>query len=248
MKSLFGQWLAEMRRTLRDRRFFLFTLVMPIALYLIYVNQGNGAGLRIEGNAWNAYFMVSMAAFGVVGSSVNTLAVRLSAERQNGWIRLIRTTPLKTGQYAAAKILTQLTLSAAVILAVFLAARLDQRVSLPPAVWIEAGLWLWIASAPFAALGVLIGNTGSAAQVLGSLTYLVLSLLGGLWTPVSKFPPVMQTIARWMPTYHFARPAWNILGGKGISLSDIAVLIGYTALFTILSAALQRRLDTRPAG
>lgn len=244
MKPLMAQFRSELLRTSRDRRFFLLTLGMPVIFYIIFINQAGGLA-RIGGTFWNVYFMVSMAAFGVVGSSVNTLGVRLAAERQSGWVRWLRTTPLSTVGYAMAKVMTQLTLSLAIIVVVFLVAHFSQNVNMPTTTWIEVALWLWLGSLPFASLGVLIGMAGNAAQILGTLAYLVLSMLGGLLTPIQALPMTMQDIAKWMPTYHFANPAWNILGGKGIEWQDIAVLIGWAVLFLALAAYLQKRMDAR---
>ncbi len=81
--------------------------------------------------------------------------------------------------YAVGKALTQLTLTLAVILTVFLVGHFSQGVTLPWTTWTAVGAWLWLASMPLAILGILIGMTGSSAQVLGSLTYLVLAVLSG---------------------------------------------------------------------
>lgn len=247
MKALLSQWKADLLRTSRDRRFFLLTLGMPLIFYFIFINQ-EGSHLKLAGTLWSAYFMVSMAAFGVVGSSVNTLAVRLAAERQNGWVKWLRTTPLSSTGYAVAKIFTQLTLSLLIVAIVFLVAHFSQNVTLSVAQWVEITLWMWLGSLPFAALGVLIGMAGNAAQILGTLTYLVLSMLGGLWTPIQALPQTMQDIAKWMPTYNFAHPAWQILAGQSIDWNDILVLIGYALVFTAIAGLLQRRLDSRTQG
>ena len=94
MKGLLAQWKADIVRTSRDERFFLLTLAMPVILYLVFTNGTAGTAHRAGGAARSAYLMVSMAAFGILASSVNTLAVRLAAERQNGWTAFLRTTPL----------------------------------------------------------------------------------------------------------------------------------------------------------
>lgn len=245
MRAMFSQWKAELLRTGRDRRFFFLTLGMPIAFYLIFINQ-QGGDAKIGGTFWGEYFMVSMAAFGIVGSSVNTFGVRLAAERKSGWVRLLRTTPLSSVGYALAKTFTQLTLSLFITVVIFMVAHFSQGVSLTPSRWLEILLWLWLGSLPFAALGVLIGMAGNAAQVLGTLVYLVLSMLGGLWTPVQALPQTMQEIARWMPTYHFARPAWNMLTGHAVQWSDIVILFAYSLLFISLAALVQKRVDSRP--
>ncbi|MHB1627271.1 MAG: ABC transporter permease [Bacilli bacterium] len=247
MKATLSQWKAELLRTGRDRRFFLLTLGMPVAFYLIFINQ-QGGNAQIAGTFWGEYFMVSMAAFGVLGSSINTFGVRLAAERKGGWVRLLRTTPLSSFGYALAKTLTQLTLSLLIVIVVFAVAHFSQHVDLSPARWLQIMAWLWLGSLPFAALGVLIGMAGNAAQALGTLVYLALSMLGGLWTPVQALPKTMREIARWMPTYHFARPAWNLLSGHSVQWSDVAILLAYFVLFISLAAIVQRRVDSRPEG
>ncbi len=245
MRALWSQWKADLLRTARDRRFFVLTLGMPIAFYLIFISEA-GQDLKISGTFWSAYFMVSMATFGVVGSSVNTLGVRLATERKSGWVRWLRTTPLSSTGYAVAKILTQLTLSLLIVAVVFAVAHFDQGVTLSIRKWVEIFGWLWIGSVPFSALGVLIGLAGNAAQILGTLVYLTLSFLGGLWTPVQMMPKTMQEIARWMPTYRFANPAWDILEGKSVPLADVAILLAYTVLFIVAAALGQKWIDARP--
>ena len=245
MRALWAQWKADLLRTVRDRRFFVFTLIMPIGFYLIFIHEQRGT-LQIAGTFWSSYFMVSMATFGVVGASVNTLGVRLATERKSGWVRWLRTTPLSSVGYALSKIFTQLVLSLLIVVVVFLVAGLDQHVSLSAAKWMEIVLWIWIGSIPFAALGVLIGLAGNAAQVLGTLVYLALSLLGGLWTPIQVLPKTMQDIARVMPTYRYAHPAWGLLANHSIQWSDVLILLAYTVAFVGLAAFLQRRMEAKP--
>lgn len=235
MNALISQWKADIIRTSRDRRFFLLTLVMPIILYLAFARETSGP------QAKNAYIMVAMAAFGVIGSSVNTLSVRLAAERQNGWTTFLRTTPLSSVTYTLGKALTQLVLTLATILAVFFVGHFFKGVSLSATTWISEILWLWLASLPFAMLGILIGMTGSSAQILGSLAYLTLAVLGGLFGTSTG---LLQNIDKWLPTYYFAQPGWNLLQGKGPTLMDIAVLGGYTVIFIGLSAILQHQSST----
>lgn len=39
MRALWSQWKADLLRTVRDRRFFVLTLGMPIAFYLIFISH-----------------------------------------------------------------------------------------------------------------------------------------------------------------------------------------------------------------
>jgi ABC-2 type transport system permease protein len=243
MKPFWSQWKADVMRTLRDRRFLLVSLMMPAAFYLIFTHDGNA---KIGGTYWGAYFMVSMTSFGVVGASVNTLGVRLAAERQGGWVRWLRTTPLSPAGYGLAKIATQLAMSLIIVGIVFAVARFDQKVTLAPTRWLSLIGWIWIGSVPFAALGVLIGMAGTSVQALGTLVYISMSLLGGLWTPQQSLPPSMRAIAHWMPTYRYAEPAWNLLSGRNLGGANLLILVAYTALFIVAAVLIQRRQDSHP--
>nr|NNM90370.1 ABC transporter permease [Bacilli bacterium] len=244
MKPMLSFYRKEMLRFFRDRRFFILSLGMPIIFYLIFVNQV-GSKQMLSGTTWKAYFMVSMAAFGIIASSVNALGVRLASERTSGWVRWLKTTPLSPTGYAVVKMLVQLSISLLIILVIFLIGVLFQGVTMPFWQWIAIFLWLWLASFPFAALGVLIGFAGNAAQILGTLIYLAISMLGGLWTPIQVLPSSMQTIAKWMPSYRYAHPAWNILAGQGIAWQDIAILLGYTIVFLMISVYVQKTKSFR---
>ncbi|EGW38865.1 ABC transporter permease [Desulfosporosinus sp. OT] len=232
MNALISQWKADLIRTSRDKRFFILTLVMPVLLYLLFSNKTSGSP------AQNAYTMVAMAVFGVITSSVNTLSVRLAAERQSGWTTFLRTTPLSSVTYTLGKALTQLVLTLATILVVFAVGCFFKGVNLPIQTWIFEILWLCIASIPFAMLGILIGMTGSSAQILGALAYLILALLGGLF---GKPTGMLQDFDKWLPTHYFAQPGWDMLQGKTPDIvTDVAVLTGYAIIFIAISAILQR--------
>lgn len=238
MKALLGQWKADMIRTSRDRRYLLLLLAMPVILYLIYAKETAGLQTKMAGSlSQSAYFMVSMIAFGVIGSSVNTLSVRLAAERQNGWTSFLRTTPMSSVTYSLSKALTQWTLTLATIIIVFLVAHFLKGVNLSWSTWITVGAWLWLASLPFAVLGILIGMTGSSAQVLGTLIFIALALLGGLMGGMSG---PLQDLDKWLPTHYFVQPGWDLLQGKSPDMTDIAMLAAYTVLFVIISAILQK--------
>lgn len=56
----------------------------------------------------------------------------------------------------------------------------------------------------------------------------------------------MQDIARVMPTYRYAHPAWGLLAKRGIQWSDVLILLAYTIGFVALAAFIQRRMAPKP--
>ena len=94
----------EVRRSLRNRRYLVFTVVFPVMLYVLYtaVLPDTASG-PIAGLPWNVYFLVSMAAYGAMGAAMSQ-ANPIATERRQGWARQLRVTPLPSLAYVAAKV------------------------------------------------------------------------------------------------------------------------------------------------
>lgn len=243
MKSMIAQCKAEILRTVRNRRFIIFSIVMPVMFYFIFTSTlGN---IKVNGVDWKAYYLMSMTVFGVIGASINTLSVRFAQERTQGWVRLIRITPLPNGSYVLSKILSQSVINLGTIVFMFLIGHFAKGIDLSLGEWITCGLWIWIGVLPFMALGTLLGTFKSVevVQVAANIIYMSLSVLGGLWMPLTTMPKIMQDIAQYLPSYRFGQGAWNVLGGSGPDWTGIAILAAYALIFMILSTYILKRQE-----
>jgi ABC-2 type transport system permease protein len=131
------------------------------------------------------------------------------------------------------------------IVLVALAAAVTQGVELNFGRWVALILLLWIATAPFAALGVLIGLTirnAEPAQSAASAAMIVLWVLGGMFTSPSDLPGVLESLAHAMPTNGGAELGWAAARGDAIPVSAIAVVIAWSAVLGALAALAWRRL------
>jgi ABC-2 type transport system ATP-binding protein len=81
---------ADINRLRRNRRYLLFTVGLPVILYLIVGKTASSA----YGVGFAAYYMVAMATLGGFAGALNGNAIRISEERKVGWIRQLRLTPL----------------------------------------------------------------------------------------------------------------------------------------------------------
>jgi ABC-2 type transport system permease protein len=242
--AIVTQTKMEVLRTVRNKRFVIFTVLMPLAFYFIFVQQIGGNKV-VDGANWNAYYMMSMASFGVIGGCLSSLGINVAQERVQGWVRLVRTTPLAPWAYLFAKLVAQLVLNLGIILAVFAAGGLVEGVSLTAGQWVQSALWIWLASLPFLVIGLVIGSVFqvNVAQVVASMVQLCLAMLGGLWTPLSVLGPTMRKIAEWLPTYHYAHVPWEFAAGRGMAWGDVWNLLAYLAVFVILSVVITRRQE-----
>jgi ABC-2 type transport system permease protein len=232
----------EVLRMLRDRRYLIMTVAMPVALYLLFSNVFGG-GAPVNGLTVDAGTMVAMAAFGAMGAVLAASGPRIAQERGSGWLRQLRATPFPPGQMLAAKVLAAMTLGlpAVVLVAATSVAVNGVRVS----AWrlaAMAGL-LWLGAAPFAALGVLIGRLtdGDSAYGLTSGIWFALAAPSGMWMPVDILPSTLRTIGGALPSSHYAQLGWRVAAGGGPALADALVLAAWTAGLALLVVLVTRR-------
>jgi ABC-2 type transport system permease protein len=239
----------EIRRTFRDRRFVFFTVAIPVLFYLLWSNvfAKNGGTDETTGLDAKTYLLVAMAAYGALGASLNTTAARLAAERQSGWLRQLQVTPLRPWAVIIAKSIASMCLALPSVVAVGVIAVLTQHVHLSAGAWAGLIALTWIGTLPFAALGTLIGSLlgPDAAQPVTLLCYFGLSILGGLWMPVSILPTAMRHVAHWTPSNRFADLGWSVVGGNTPPASDALVLAGWLVVLGALAVAAYRRATVR---
>lgn len=233
-----GYLRLELKRSLRNRRYLLFTVGFPALIYLLYtaVLPAGGPGTK-DGLTWPAFFMVSMAAYGAMGAAMSQ-AVPIATERRNGWVRQLRVTPLSGAAYVTAKVVTALALTVPALLLVAAVATLANHVDLGGGrVWVMVAV-LALGSIPFAALGLVIGYLLDAESAQGGmvLAYFSLAILGGLFAPTDAFPAPLATIAGVLPSSHLAALGRAVAAGSAPAATDVLVLAAWTIGLGALAA------------
>ncbi|MFD5431782.1 ABC transporter permease [Kitasatospora sp. NPDC127067] len=233
----------EILRTLRNRRYLLFTVAYPALMYFFFINAYGSTQLA-GGLSVKTYFMVSMATFGAVGAVLTGSAQRISLERKSGWVRQLRLTALPGRAYTVGKIAATAVTTLPAILVVF-AVGASQGVSLSVPQWLGLAAALWLGSFVFAALGVALGYAAApdAVQPIVMITYMAMALLGGTWFPVSGS---LERFARFNPVYLYNRLADFTRPGHSLDTGAVAGLAAFLVVFGAAAAALYRR-DSRQA-
>jgi len=239
----------ELRRSLRDRRYLLLVVGWPVAAYLLFSTVFGSAADGSQGLSASVEIMVAMAAFGAMGGVLMASGPRLAIDRQVGWLRQLRLTPLSPARILGVRVVSAMSLSLPAICLTFLTAALVKDVTLPLWEWPVLALLIAAGCLPFAAMGIVVGSIadGDGAQGLTMVLYLVLAALGGLWMPVQILPAPMQTIAKTLPSYHLAQLGWHIARGVAPALGDGLVLLAWFAGAALLAVAVSRRLAMRTA-
>ncbi|HVS84754.1 MAG TPA: ABC transporter permease [Gaiellaceae bacterium] len=234
----------ELKRTFRNRRLVIVSLGFPLVLYfLIAAPNRNEHDLGGTGISAPVYFMVSLVAFGAMNAVLGS-GIRVATERQAGWNRQLRLTPLTTRAYFRTKVIVGYGMALATIASVYVAGAIV-GVRLGAAHWVEMTLLILVGLVPFAALGILLGHLVSSDSIgptIGGVTAL-LSFLGGVWFPVGS-SGVLHYVAQALPSYWLVQASHVGIGGGGWSGTGWIVIFAWTAI----AARLAMRAYARDTG
>jgi ABC-2 type transport system permease protein len=222
----------EIIRLRRNKRYMMFTLALPVVLYLLVAKQVQH--VTAYGVAYKAYYMVAMASLGAFSGALTGNAQRISQERKDGWIRQLRLTPLPPQSYVVAKIIASLAVSVPSILIVFLLGRFYGGVELAGWKWVVIGVAVWLGTLVFTALAVAIGYRfmPDTVQPMTMFVYLVMSFLGGIWFALGG---VLQDIGQVLPTYQIIKIGTDVIGKGTVSVESVAVILAWLAGVVILA-------------
>lgn len=231
----------ELLRTIRNRRFFILSFGFPLVIYLLtaapnrHVHDFGGTGLSLP-----LYTMIGWASFGTMSAMV-ACGARIAAERQAGWTRQLRISPLSPRAYFRTKVLTAYMV-ALVSLSMLYLAGAALGVSLSAGGWLGMTGLILVGLIPFAALGILLGHLltpDSIGPAMGGGVAL-LGLLGGIFFPLGNHG-FLPGLARYLPSYWLVQASHVGVGGSGWSAKGWIVIAAWTAALSVLAARAYRR-------
>jgi len=233
----------EIVRTFRNRRFFVFSVGFPLVLYFVIAgpnrNEQDFAG---SGLPAALYYMIGLTAFGTMNTVLST-GTRIAGERAAGWNRQLRLTPLTTRDYFRTKVVVAYLL-ALITIVILYASGISLGVHLSAGEWARMTGLILVGLVPFIALGVLMGHlltTDSIGPAMGGTTAL-LSLLGGVWFPITS--GTLHDIAEALPSYWLVQASHVSIGGGGWGTKGWLVMAAWTVVLGVLAARVYQR-DTK---
>lgn len=233
----------ELLRAFRNRRFFILSFGFPIALYfLIAAPQRDTTDLQGTGISAPLYYMLGLACFGAMASMISSGA-RIAAERQAGWTRQLRITPLRPRAYFRAKVISAYAMALTSLLLLYLSG-VCLGVSLPAGRWAGMTGLIIVGLLPFAALGIALGhvmNVDSIGPVTGGLVA-ILAFLSGTWFPLTH--GFLYDVGQYLPGYWIVQASHIAVGAPAWGAQGWAVVLGWTAILVVLARAAYRR-DTQ---
>src|SRR5215467_3995844 len=117
---MFAYLKFELMRLVHEPRVMIFTVLMPVASYVVFTGVGSNSGTA-EGIPVPATLMIGLAGYGAI-LGVLSLAISVSVERTQGWLRQLRVTPLRPAAVVAVKVFTSTLIAVPSIVSVGIAA------------------------------------------------------------------------------------------------------------------------------
>ena len=235
----------DLRSFKRNRQARFTTLVFPILLLIVLVSVGGGNRTVLDHGAQirlSTYYVPGIIALAIVASCFASLVVTVVNQRESGVLKRRRATPVPAWVLLAGQTLTAIAVSLGVgaLLLVIGTQRYDVAIT-PPAL---PGLIVFtvLGCAAFCCIGYAVStfiNSVSAVQPVVQLMLLPLYLISGVLVPASKLPRVFDDVATVLPLEHVSGGLRAALGahgnGLGLRLSDLAVLLAWTAAALVIA-------------
>jgi ABC-2 type transport system permease protein len=228
-----GYLMLEVKRALRAGRFLIFTVAFPILMF-VFLSGVYGGDVQAR-----TVLMVNMITWGAFAAALFAGA-RVAIERDAGWQRQLRLTPLTGRGYLVGKAIVGMVVAIPAVVLVPLVGALGEGVRLDPGQWLHIVLGVWLAAIPFALLGLLLGQYGTAdsMQSITGVLMMVLAMFGGLWVPLNALPDLFSGIAKVLPSYWMNQVGSTAIG-SGESLMTCVLVLG--AWSVVLAALVIRR-------
>jgi ABC-2 type transport system permease protein len=241
MSTLLDYARLEIRRTLRDPGYVITSVAMPLAMYLLFTNLG-AADTAADKADYARYSMIGMATYGALHAALG-IGPGVADDKGRGWLRQLRVTPMSPLQVVFGRALTASVTVLPALVTVLAAGALVDGVRLDGWQWPAVGVLLWLGTVPFTLLG--LGNgyglTPQTTGVVSMASMMTLSVVGGLWFPVSLFPGWLAAISRWTPTRRFGDLGWRVLAHRAPGVGTVTVLAGWLLIFAGYAVFAYRR-------
>jgi ABC-2 type transport system permease protein len=207
---------VEIKEFFRQREAVVFTLLLPVLLLVAF-----GAVLDYDiggGVTFTQYFIAGIVAAGILGASMQNMAISIATERSDGTLKHLYGTPMPRSAFFAGKVAQVLVVSVATTAVLLLIATLAYDVQLPSgAEWLTFTWVCVLGAAACTLLGIALSSlarNGRSASATVTPFALVLQFISGVFFQFSSLPTWMQTVASFFPL------KWMAQGLRSVFLPD----------------------------
>lgn len=207
---------VELKEFFRQRESVVFTLMFPVILLLVF-----GAVLDYDlgsGVSFTQYFMAGVIAAGILGASLQNMAIGIATERSDGTLKSLAGTPMPKSAYFVGKVVQVLVVTTAIVAILLAIGVAFYDIDLPSgADWVTFAWVGTLGSAACTLLGIAVSSlarNGRSASATVTPVALVLQFISGVFLQFSEVPTWLQTVAAVFPL------KWMAQGLRSVFLPD----------------------------
>ena len=220
-----------------------FTVALPLMFLFIFEEIfGDDTLEQLGGLRTSTYYIPAILTLAIVSATLQSVAIRVTVDRENGILKRGRGTPLPSWVFFAGRVGNAIVISLLMLVIVPAIGRLLWDVQIPweqlPAVLVT----LAVGAASFCCLGIALSAaipSEDAAPAITNVAVLPLYFLSGVFIPETEIPDGVLQFADLFPIRHFFQAfftAWDPLtSGAGFEWGDLAVVAGWGALGLVLA-------------
>jgi ABC-2 type transport system permease protein len=207
---------TELKEFFRQRESVVFTLLLPV---LLLVTFGAVLTYRIgDGVTFVQYFTPGIIGAGILGASLQNMAISIATERSDGTLKNLYGTPMPKSAYFVGKVVQVLAVTLCIVVVLLLIAVGFYGVDLPSgAEWLTFAWVSVLGAAACTLLGIAVSSlakNGRSASATVTPIALVLQFISGVFFQFSSLPHWMQTVAAVFPL------KWMTQGLRSVFLPD----------------------------
>jgi ABC-2 type transport system permease protein len=212
-----------------------FTVLLPVMFLLIFATIfGNDTIEELGGIKTTTYYVPAIITLAVVSATMQSLAISLTVDRENGILKRTRGTPLPTWVFIAGRVGNAVIVSVLSLVVVATIGRIVYGVDIPWERLPAVAVTLLVGTAAFCCLGFALSAaipSEDAAAPISNVALLPLYFLSGVFIPDTEIPEGVLKFADVFPIRHFFEAfftAWSpTTSGAGFEWLDLAVVAAW---------------------
>lgn len=226
----------EAQKQLQDRSLLFWTLILPIAFIVGFMEIfGDSFGNReAVANQVITGYSVFFSVFIIISMTISFLK-----DRENGLVARLASTPLQSWQYFVGKWLPFVAIVFGQMLVLLLVGVVVYGVTIDqPFLYLLTILGLSIMVTSLGVVIAVFSKTENFGILMTQIIAMGGAILGGLWIPFEQLPGFIQIIGKFTPQYWPHQALLSSVSadfnGESIALS-LLILLGYTLLWFIIA-------------
>jgi ABC-2 type transport system permease protein len=215
---------VELKEFFRQRESVVFTVLLPVLLLVVF-----GAVLNYDigfGVTFTQYFMAGIIAAGILGASLQNMAISIATERSDGTLKSLAGTPMPKSAYFIGKVVQVLAVTLAIIAILMLIGVLFYGVDLPTGAEWFTFAWVSVLGATACTLlGMTLSSlakNGRSASATVTPVALLLQFTSGVFFQFGSLPTWMQTAASIFPLKWMAQGLRSVFLPQALAVKEPA--------------------------